>query len=84
MYTNSFNCFFFTMEMESFLCEEGSDFIGVFAKKKNSENDYEFIMSVHLSAWNSATFSNKCTVISQIITLLHVSTLSYHSQRTCK
>jgi len=45
MYTNSFNCFLFTMDMESFLCEEGSDFVGVFAKKF-AKKDYEFIMSV--------------------------------------
>jgi len=27
--------------------------------------------------------TNKCTIISQIITLLHVSTLSYHPQEAC-
>jgi len=27
--------------------------------------------------------TNKCTIISQIITLLHVSTLSRHPQGTC-
>jgi len=27
--------------------------------------------------------TNKCTIISQIITLLHVSTLSCQSQRAC-
>ena len=29
------------------------------------------------------TMTNKCTIISQIITLLHVSTLSCHPQRAC-
>jgi len=29
------------------------------------------------------TMTSKCTVISQIITLLHVSTLSRHPQRAC-
>jgi len=29
------------------------------------------------------TMTNKCTIISQIITLLHVSTLSYHPQGAC-
>jgi hypothetical protein len=29
------------------------------------------------------TLTNKCTIISQIITLLHVSTLSCHPQGTC-
>ena len=29
------------------------------------------------------TLSNKCTIISQIITLLHVSTLSCHPQGVC-
>jgi len=27
--------------------------------------------------------TNKCTIISQIITLLHVSTLSFHLQGAC-
>jgi len=27
--------------------------------------------------------TNKCTIISQIITLLHVSTLSWHPQGAC-
>jgi len=27
--------------------------------------------------------TNKCTIISQIITLLHVSTLSFHPQTPC-
>jgi hypothetical protein len=27
--------------------------------------------------------TNKCTIISQIITLIHVSTLSYHPQGAC-
>jgi hypothetical protein len=29
------------------------------------------------------TMANKCTIISQIITLLHVSTLLFHSQGAC-
>ena len=29
------------------------------------------------------TMTNKCTIISQIITLLHVTTLSYHPQGAC-
>jgi hypothetical protein len=29
------------------------------------------------------TMTNKCTILSEIITLLHVSTLSYHPQGTC-
>jgi len=29
------------------------------------------------------TMTNKCTIISQIITLLHVSTLSCHPQTAC-
>ena len=29
------------------------------------------------------TMTNKCTIVSQIITLLHVSTLSSHSQGVC-
>jgi len=30
------------------------------------------------------TMTNKCTIISQIITLLYVSTLSCHPQAVCK
>jgi len=37
--------------------------------------------TVHLSLF--CTLSNKCTIISQIITFLHVSTSSYHPQGAC-
>ena len=46
---------------------------------------YLFILircTMHLLLF--CTVTNKCTVISQIITLLHVSTLSCHPQAACK
>ena len=43
---------------------------------------YTFItITVHLLLF--FTMTNKCTIISQIITLLHVSTLSCHPQTAC-
>ena len=42
---------------------------------------YFNIRTVHLVLF--CTMTNKCTIISQIITLLHVSTLSCHPQGTC-
>ena len=40
-----------------------------------------YTCSVHLSLF--CTLTNKCTIIYQIITLLHVSTLSCHPQTAC-
>ena len=47
-------------------------------------NIYFFILipcTVHLLSF--CTVTNKCTIISQIITLLHVSTLSFHPRGAC-
>jgi len=50
----------------------------------------DYVLAVHEEEWavpnriqRFRTMTNKCTIISQIITLLHVSTLSCHPQGAC-
>jgi hypothetical protein len=47
----------------------------------NNFYKFFFICTMHLLLF--CTMTNKCTIISQIITLLHVSTLSCHPQGVC-
>jgi len=47
----------------------------------NYETAYFNTCTVHLLLFCAMT--NKCTIISQLIPLLHVSTLSCHLQRAC-
>ena len=65
MYTNSFNCFLFTMGMESFHSEVGSEFAGVLATKKKKtakKTINSSCLSVHLSAWNTASLTPRILV----------------------
>jgi len=56
--------------------------VGVDMIKQNEISMLYFnTCTVHLLLF--CTRTNKCTIISQIITLLHVSTLSYHPQGAC-
>ena len=47
------------------------------------QHSYRYLKTYIVHLWLFCTMTNKCTIISQIITLLHVSTLSCHPQVAC-
>jgi len=66
-------------------------FDGLALTRKHLETSIVFEISAGLrpsfmwltTSWLFCTMTNKCTIISQIITRLHVSTLSCHPQGAC-
>jgi hypothetical protein len=58
-------------------------FVGIMhPRSSKSYKDCENYINLYLSLL-FCTMTNKCTIISQITTLLHVSTLSCHPQTAC-
>ena len=55
--------------------------LGAFIYTECKRNVLELSLNHHLDLF--CTMTNKCTIISQIITLLHVSKLSCHPQAAC-